>query len=220
MEASVPEPGWYPDPSGSPNWRYWDGTQWTEQTKGYFRSVRELLGTSVWLKRDGLNPKAEDLMAGDEVVVRLGWGGLLNRMQGDLTVESGEGAWRIDQQGLLPPRHVFFDATGQIGVMTWQITSGTGTLTMSDGRVFVWKDEWIQLDRNRYSPKHQSQWWLWDNAGRAVIGGAHDGVTTTVQLLPDTGDVPELPLFAGLSAYLVMRWLDSLVHRDQRRRNL
>src|SRR3954453_497124 len=219
MEASVPQPGWYPDPSGAPNWRYWDGTQWTEQTKGYFGSVRRLLGTSLVLHRGGLNPKAEDLMAGDEVVVRLGWGGLLNRMQGDLTVESGEGSWRIDQQGLLPPRHVFFDNTGQIAVMTWQITSGTGTLTFTDGRQYVWKSEWIQLDNSHYTSKHQSQWWLWDQNDHAVIGAAHDGVTTTVQLLPDSGEVRELALFAGLGAYLVLRWLDTLASRDQRRHN-
>jgi Protein of unknown function (DUF2510) len=219
MEASAPQPGWYPDPGGAPNWRYWDGTQWTDETKSYFRSIRELTGETLVLHRGGLNPKAEDLMHGEEVVVRLSWGGLVNRMQGDLTVESGEAAWRIDQQGLLPPRHVFFDHSGQIGVMTWQLTAGTGTLTLEDGRQFVWKDEWIRRDRNRYSPKHQSQWWLWESGGRAVVGGAHDGDTTTVQLLPGTADVPELPLFAGLAAYLVLRWLDSLASRDRRRRD-
>jgi hypothetical protein len=219
MEASVPDPGWYPDPSGSPNWRFWDGTQWTEQTKGYFGSVRELLGQSLVLRRDGLNPKAEDLMHGDEVVVRLGWGGLMNRMQGDLTVESGEGSWKIDQQGLLPPRHVFFDNSGQIAVMTWQITAGTGTLTFNDGRVFTWKDEWVERGKNRVSPKHRGQWWLWDAAGVAVVGAAHDGDTTTVQLNPAAAGVPELSLFAGLGAYLVLRWLDSQVHRDNRRRD-
>ena len=28
-------PGWYPDPSGAPHQRYWDGAQWTEQTAPY-----------------------------------------------------------------------------------------------------------------------------------------------------------------------------------------
>ena len=27
-------PGWYPDPSGAPLQRYWDGTTWTAQTAG------------------------------------------------------------------------------------------------------------------------------------------------------------------------------------------
>ena len=31
---SVP-PGWYPDPSGAPVQRFWDGNAWTAQTAGY-----------------------------------------------------------------------------------------------------------------------------------------------------------------------------------------
>jgi hypothetical protein len=27
---SLPPAGWYPDPSGGPGQRYWDGTAWTE----------------------------------------------------------------------------------------------------------------------------------------------------------------------------------------------
>jgi hypothetical protein len=215
MEASVPAPGWYPDPSGSPNWRYWDGTQWTDQTKGYFRSIRDLLGQQLVLRRGGLNPKAEDLLYGEEVVVRLGWGGLMNRMQGDLTVESDEGWWKIDQQGLLPPKHVFFDHTGQIAVMTWSLTMGKGTLTFNDGRVYTWKDEWVKIERHRINPDHRGQWWLWDASGRAVIGAAQGNHTTTVQLLPGTEDIRELPLFAAFAAYFVLRWLDSQVHHDR-----
>jgi hypothetical protein len=215
MEASVPAPGWYPDPSGSPNWRYWDGTQWTDQTKGYFRSIRDLLGQQLVLRRDGLNPKAEDLLYGEEVVVRLGWGGLVNRMQGDVTVESDEGWWKIDQQGLLPPKHVFFDHTGQIAVMTWQLVGGTGTLTFNDGRVYTLKDEWVKIERHRISPNHRGQWWLWDQSGRAVIGAAHADHVTTVQVPAESGDVRELPLFAALGAYFVLRWLDSQSHRDR-----
>ena len=28
-------PGWYPDPSGAPHQRYWDGAQWTDDTAPY-----------------------------------------------------------------------------------------------------------------------------------------------------------------------------------------
>src|SRR5688500_17736240 len=29
--GDVPEPGWYPDPAGKHEHRYWDGTQWSDQ---------------------------------------------------------------------------------------------------------------------------------------------------------------------------------------------
>ena len=28
---STPVPGWYADPAGTPQLRWWDGTQWTQQ---------------------------------------------------------------------------------------------------------------------------------------------------------------------------------------------
>ena len=30
-----PTPGWYPDPSGAPVQRFWDGNAWTAQVAGY-----------------------------------------------------------------------------------------------------------------------------------------------------------------------------------------
>jgi hypothetical protein len=33
-ELIAPRPGWYPDPSGVPGQRYWDGQRWTEVTPG------------------------------------------------------------------------------------------------------------------------------------------------------------------------------------------
>lgn len=32
MTAPEPQPGWYPDPSGMPGQRYWDGRQWSSET--------------------------------------------------------------------------------------------------------------------------------------------------------------------------------------------
>jgi threonine/homoserine/homoserine lactone efflux protein len=31
MTQPSPQPGWYPDPSGTPGQRYWDGQQWTHR---------------------------------------------------------------------------------------------------------------------------------------------------------------------------------------------
>src|SRR2546430_17696112 len=33
MSQSAHPPGWYPDPSGAPQQRWWDGTQWTQHTQ-------------------------------------------------------------------------------------------------------------------------------------------------------------------------------------------
>lgn len=32
--APTPAPGWYPDPSGAPAQRYWDGHSWTSHSAG------------------------------------------------------------------------------------------------------------------------------------------------------------------------------------------
>ena len=31
---STPTPGWYADPAGTPQLRWWDGNQWTDQYRG------------------------------------------------------------------------------------------------------------------------------------------------------------------------------------------
>lgn len=35
MTASAPAPGWFPDPSGAPHQRYFDGAKWTDHTAPY-----------------------------------------------------------------------------------------------------------------------------------------------------------------------------------------
>jgi hypothetical protein len=53
MESQSAPPGWYPDPSGRPGQRYFDGAQWTEffidappQQRGG-RSIRSIVITSI-----------------------------------------------------------------------------------------------------------------------------------------------------------------------------
>ena len=38
---SLPPRGWYPDPAGSSAWRWWDGTQWTDDLEPYATVVAE-----------------------------------------------------------------------------------------------------------------------------------------------------------------------------------
>ncbi len=57
LPSSTP-PGWYPDPSGSPQWRVWTGSRWSELTRPYgarpeisqlltnFKEVRALRGAA------------------------------------------------------------------------------------------------------------------------------------------------------------------------------
>jgi uncharacterized membrane protein YhaH (DUF805 family) len=44
-EAGQPAPGWYPDPSGAPRYRYWDGELWTEHYHGDAATTGVLLPT-------------------------------------------------------------------------------------------------------------------------------------------------------------------------------
>jgi hypothetical protein len=42
--------GWYPDPTGSSDLRYWDGSQWTEHTAAANKNQR----TGAWIALSGL----------------------------------------------------------------------------------------------------------------------------------------------------------------------
>jgi TIR domain/Protein of unknown function (DUF2510) len=68
MTAPLPPPGWYPDPSGAPRQRYWDGYKWADAIVpvkvfvSYFRrdevAVRSMVGD---LQRAGFSVWLEDL---------------------------------------------------------------------------------------------------------------------------------------------------------------
>ncbi len=217
MSTAAPSPGWYADPAGAPQWRYWDGVQWTEQAQSWFLDARTAVGQTLELRRGGvgLGGKPDDLRLGDGVVARLTWGGIMNRFSGDLTVQADDGAWRLDQQGLLQPRVLIFDPSGQVGRYEWQNIQKGGPLTFADGRWYQWASEFI----SRGMVHDSSQWWLWDSRQRAVLGARVERGTTTVNLRPEAGEVPEIGRLAGLAAYLVLRWLDAQASRRSRRRH-
>lgn len=56
QSSNAVPPGWYPDPSGSRQWRVWNGAAWSELTRPYGESVRQArvasqLGLIVALRR-------------------------------------------------------------------------------------------------------------------------------------------------------------------------
>ena len=217
MSSAATPAGWYPDPAGAPCWRYWDGTAWTERTQGWFRPARDAIGTTLVLDRGGAGNAPEDLKLGPESVVRLAWGGVVNRLTGGLEVQSADGRWRLDQQGLLHPKVVIHGATGQVAVYEWRKARGDGTLAFSDGRRLEWAAEWTELGDLRHRNDQAGQWWMWDAQRRAVLGGALAGQEVTVALRPEAAEIPELGLVIGLAAFLVVRWWDAQHARDTRR---
>ena len=214
MTQSAPPPGWYADPAGAPWWRYWDGAAWTDQTRPWFASMREAVGQELRMDQGGLTAKADDLKLGDQVVARLAWGGMMERVGGDATVQTAEGAWRLDQQGFLHAKVVILDPTSAAaaGVLEWADGLRRGTLALAGGRTFQWAAEAIIRNRLRVGIRSMSYigtWWLYDPTGRPVIRAHLEEGVITITPLPESGDLPELALLVPLAAYCVLRWWDS-----------
>lgn len=51
------QPGWYVDPQGSGQQRYWDGSQWTSWTSGQFSSVQAENSASVYGTSQPFSPR-------------------------------------------------------------------------------------------------------------------------------------------------------------------
>ena len=99
MSGNQP-PGWFPDPAGEPHQRYWDGTQWTRETRDFpppqvtesASSREERSSTSVPTTRltPVVAPQKQSNRSGVWIVIAvlvgvalLGGGYALNRMQID-----------------------------------------------------------------------------------------------------------------------------------------
>src|SRR4051794_3210800 len=44
------QPGWFPDPAGGPDLRWWDGYRWTDQTQPVAVSAAAVKDKRVWLR--------------------------------------------------------------------------------------------------------------------------------------------------------------------------
>lgn len=214
MTSPAPAAGWYPDPGGQPCWRRWDGAAWTEETRGYFRPIADAVGGTLTLHQGGLSAKADDLKLGEDVVARVAWGGLVNRMAGDATAQASDGSWRLDQQGLLHPKISIFGSSGQIGLYEWKHSSGGGALTFADGRALTWAAELADIGVRSRANDQRGRWWLWDAQRQALLGAALEATEITVSILPAAAALPHLGLHTCLAAVLVMRWWDQSAGRD------
>ena len=209
MGTAAPSPGWYADPAGAPRWRYWDGRQWTDQTREWFLAARTALGQSLDLHRgSALGGEPDDLRLGEGIVARLAWGGIVDRFSGDVTVQAAEGTWRLDQKGLRQAKLAILGPQGRVGLYERQKIKKGGPLTFADGRSYRWAGE--PITRGILSPSFDksSQWCLLDPQERAVLGARLERRRVTVTLAPEAAEVPDLGLLAGLGAYLVLRWWD------------
>lgn len=94
----------------------------------------------------------------------------------------------------------FVDAAGQIGLDEWRNIQKGGPWPFADGRSYQWASEFTGRGLRDRQFDESSQWWLWDSGQRAVLGARLERSTTTVTLLPEAANIPELGL-AGLAAY-------------------
>ncbi len=53
MTSQQPAPGWYPDPGGGPEQRYWDGSRWMEPLPPSFSSMEPYRGGGYGLDANG-----------------------------------------------------------------------------------------------------------------------------------------------------------------------
>ena len=74
-----PNAGWYADPTGSSDLRYWDGTQWTEHTSGRKQPVK----VGLWIALAGIIVAFSPILFAFIVALT---------SRGSMWSESGEGA--------------------------------------------------------------------------------------------------------------------------------
>lgn len=129
--------GWYPDPAGAPDQRWWDGAQWTAQLASYYRAPQQAKapeGTSPytpWIWFVLLLP-----MASVPMLFFIDWPGMMRAM--------------------LVPSAGPFAVYGAFGWAYWAFAAVSWLLTGA-GIVFAWLDWRALAARGVPRPFH----WAW-----------------------------------------------------------
>ena len=236
MEATTSSPegtppaGWYADPSGGPSWRWWDGSRWTEHVAPAFTQLAAVADRELLLDQGsgitaGLGGGENRVMAGDALVGLLVWGGMKNRVTGDATFVTPDGAWFADHRGVLDRKvHLSVQENGQgVGIFSYSgLAAGTGTLTLVDGRAFTWTEQ-RSTGGPRITIGDVERWTDWGHwhlgaaDGRSILWArTHSREGHRVQLSPEARDEPHLSLLVVLSLYLITRWKDAQASRRGR----
>ena len=219
-------------------WRYWDGTGWTEYTSGRLAPMTEAVGRSLILEQQSIKGPQDRIRLGEAVVGRFSW---RHRLGGDVIASSADSSWRFDEQraGLLsvPTVHVFTPAGAEVASFQFhdgrRMSWGGFWLSPTAGgpRLYQWTPSATSQDQLRISFGStwgiEEEWGYWDVfnpeqvpvlRGRASWKGGRWITTPTGQasmgghielaIEAAAGSEPNLSLLALFGVYLLLRWVD------------
>lgn len=146
-------------------------------------------------------------MAGEALVGLLVWGGMKNRITGDATFVTADGAWSADHRGVLDRKvHRSVPENGQaVGLFSYSgLSAGTGALTLVDGRTFAWTEQRSSSPTVTIGADRWTDWGHWHLGaadGRSILSArTHSREGHRVQIYPEARDEPLLALLTVLSS--------------------
>ena len=227
--STTTPPGWYPNPADGTSLRWWDGARWTEHVAPAMPRVAAVAAQELRLEQKSGLGRGEDLvMAGGDVIGRFVWGGIKNRFTGDVTFVTADGAWRVDQRGLIDRKlHIFAADTGaQAALFDFTDMVGRrGRVGTWDGKAYDWTERESSNRGIRFgSGLHRTDWGEWHLGaadGRPILWArTHDHEGHRVMVYPEGRADPWLALLVPLALYLLIRWQDSQVEHSSRMSDL
>jgi hypothetical protein len=150
------------------------------------KSINGFIGHELRWVHPQLRRREYELRAGDEVLARLSYKGVLSSQ---VCAETAGGTWMFERKGLRQAITILALETHTEMAAIKRGMSGQATLLFSDGREYRWQCSSFWHDA-----------WLWLNEeGTPLI---HLKKGADVQLEPAALDLPELALLATLGWYL------------------